>query len=62
MEDRVTAASASSTSDKIRSKATRDPSIAPPAKFELIPKEPGSKKLILGQWVVVNPGDEDAAN
>jgi hypothetical protein len=64
MEDSVTAASASRTSDKTSSnrRATRDPSIEPPPRFERIPKEPGSKKLILGEWVEVKPDDEDARN
>jgi hypothetical protein len=61
MEDSVTAASASKTSDRSRSKATRDPLIEPPAKFERTLKVPGSKKLVLGEWVEVLPDDEDAA-
>lgn len=38
----------------------RDPSIEPPVRFERIPKEVGSRKLVLGEWVVVQPGDVDA--
>jgi hypothetical protein len=30
-------------------------------KFQRVPKEPGSKKLVHGEWVVVKPGDIDAA-
>lgn len=39
---------------------TRDPSVIPPAKFERIPKEPGTKKLVCGEWITVKEGDEDA--
>lgn len=65
MEDNVTRNSASNTSDKTRSygdrpRATRDPSLSPPARFERVKKVPGSKKLIFGEWVEVKEDDEDA--
>ena len=31
-------------------------------RFERVPKEPGSKKLVCGEWVVVKPGDKDATH
>lgn len=39
---------------------TRDPSIDPPAKFQRILKEPGTKKLVCGEWITVKEDDEDA--
>lgn len=58
----IACASANSTSDKTQSiRPIRDPSIEPPARFERIEKEPGSKKLVLGKWVTVKAGDDDAA-
>jgi hypothetical protein len=63
MEDRVMDASASQMSVKTSPnvRATRDPSITPPAKFEPKRDKPvGSKKLVLGEWVEVKEGDEDA--
>jgi hypothetical protein len=57
-------ASAFATSnDKVTSgcmRPTRNPSLEAPARFQRIAKAPGSKKLVHGQWVVVQPGDEDA--
>lgn len=39
---------------------TRDPSVTPPDKFQRILKEPGTKKLVFGEWVTVKEGDDDA--
>ena len=58
-------ASATCTPSRTRSytdvvRPTRDPSLKPPARFERVPKQPGSKKLVHGEWVDVKPDDEDA--
>lgn len=53
------AASANRTSDRTRSN-TRNSFLASPTRFQRVKKEPGSKKLVLGQWVEVLAGDEDA--
>lgn len=34
-------------------KRTRDPSLPSPARFERVPKAPGSLELVRGQWVKV---------
>lgn len=39
---------------------TRNPLIASPTRFERVPKEVGSRKLVLGKWVDVQPDDDDA--
>lgn len=57
----MASASANNTSDKTGAiRPTRDPSITPPQRFQRVLKEPGSKKLVLGRWVLVEPDDEDA--
>lgn len=56
-------ASASCTSSNMNDgpcRRTRDPSLMSPTKFQHIPKEVGTKKLVLGQWVTVKAGDPDA--
>lgn len=32
---------------------TRNPSVEPPARFEPVPKQPGSFELVRGEWVEV---------
>jgi hypothetical protein len=54
------AASASSTSSKTRSYGDFITSCKSRERFKRVPKQPGSKKLIHGDWVTVTPDDDDA--
>lgn len=40
----------------------RNPLLQSPDKVQRVPKEPGSKKLVHGKWVVVKPDDDDASD
>lgn len=55
-------ASASCTSSKTRPYAEFIRNVTnPEARYKPTEKEPGSKKLVHGEWVTVKPGDADAA-
>lgn len=54
-------ASASCTSNSTRPYAEFIKNLTnPEARYQPTMKEPGSKKLVHGEWVTVKPGDEDA--
>src|SRR5438309_10969699 len=56
-------ASAIRTSNRGRSYADFiDRTKFPEVPHQRVPKQPGSKKLVCGEWVEVKPGDEDAVS